>query len=771
MAVLVRAPSFKHAQHVLSWQKWSPGPCLMGSTGWTACSWMAGFLLMVTSWKLTKEWEWKAPFGIEPPLNHGFWGFSISTGDNGGIGHQDEGIVKAARLHTVRKLLPFDFLFHNARALDANETLHASVNGFVKDIHLGSNTTVDLKRTWQSLTIYTKENRHQGKPIERCLERTSNIFATYNLWNQKWKIRIRIGHNGIEAHVVSDDLSQWGDDATGLGGHASFVVREAHAEGARGSIASAFNFGDWSLVIRTPEDHWNSLLWSSSWRLSQTSRLSRVQFGEKSDPCLRFNGLDVNKFGKKPGKLWTKQVSENDVGSQRVAMFQALAVWLWNVLAWLESSGIKPGNQPQAAQPPSCSGANTPGFWHWTHPLLWRTRSKVPRDALEELLHPGQQWKSACPGATALLHSTALPDAWRAWSPLPHPKCCASCERQWAPCRGMITTRNEIQTGSQQNIKFTELATWSKNITWHPGSLCCLHCTYFWWSIATYFCSNQVKSLTTKTMRWEILDGVCPMDPVAWMRLMWQNFREYAKDNHERAHYPCLATANSMTWTDQRSTKTSKSLSKPASLKPSRTSRIRWSEHHGWRPQLVLDTRQWIARQQSQAPTSAALWSKGNSSLLWCKVSQQAGSPQTACSRAMSCLQGFHSLASKQTHRKKCFDIIFLAQLMILIALTHLCQRAQQLQRCDSDSPLRFQKGTLPFGGSRSCLPWETLPKNQKPHLVCQEFSGKQLKNCRFNPKTPKHSKGSKRYWCEQSHAGQNCIVWSLCVEATILCT
>ena len=55
--------------------------------------------------------------------------------------------MKAARLHTVRKLLPFDFLFHNARALDANETLHASVSGFVKDIHLGSNTTVDLKRT------------------------------------------------------------------------------------------------------------------------------------------------------------------------------------------------------------------------------------------------------------------------------------------------------------------------------------------------------------------------------------------------------------------------------------------------------------------------------------------------------------------------------------------------------------------------------------------------------------------------------------------------
>ena len=103
---------------------------------------------------------------------------------------------------------------------------------------------------------------------------------------------------------------------------------------------------------------------------------------------------------------------------------------------------------------------------------------------------------------------------------------------------------------------------------------------------------------------------------------------------------------------------------------------------------------------------------------MWCKVSQQAGSPQTACSRAMSCLQGFHSLASKQTHRKKCFDIIFLAQLMILIALTHLCQRAQQLQRCDSDSPLRFQKGTLPFGGSRSCLPSETPPRNRKPHVA-----------------------------------------------------
>ena len=55
--------------------------------------------------------------------------------------------MKAARLHTVRKLLPFDFLFHNAWTFDANETLHASVNGFVKDIHLGSNTTLDPKRT------------------------------------------------------------------------------------------------------------------------------------------------------------------------------------------------------------------------------------------------------------------------------------------------------------------------------------------------------------------------------------------------------------------------------------------------------------------------------------------------------------------------------------------------------------------------------------------------------------------------------------------------
>ena len=51
-------------------------------------------------------------------------------------------------------------------------------------------------------------------------------------------------HNGIKADIMGDNLTQGGNDTTGLRRHTGVLVREAHAKGAGRSVASAFNI--WS---------------------------------------------------------------------------------------------------------------------------------------------------------------------------------------------------------------------------------------------------------------------------------------------------------------------------------------------------------------------------------------------------------------------------------------------------------------------------------------------------------------------------------------------